>query len=1526
MAKGCKKKFLKRLGSAVLVLCMSVASMPVFTQQAAVTVDKKEENSSMIGGLELGTPRYADGWIWDGIDTLKLFGADLTAKEGEQIIASVPDIDTLHIDVQNYNKITLTGDGSFAGVKNNLEVSGSGILSVALEDESTLLETQNGTITYNVGYLKAEGSGVLASDGADGNGALEILGGYIEAPDVSTQMSKVDVLGGYVHIDRAGNGSAKTAAYVNGGYLWSESVNGSVSYESSVVKVGGADGINLEEVVFNLKKDDSVLMLVSAQAASADAVTWTAGSQEAATRIESQTGKKQPVLVYCHEQVADGVSINGSHEGIYGYSENDEFSFNQSTISGGNYFELAGSSAQVYVTESIVTAGAVLAGVNEQENVEKDALSLYGYVDESKMQVMEGATLIGYAPESNAGGLACENSVINGNGIGVGGRGIDFKNVSRQTSAGYFVGVNKKSARSYNYSGIRIQSGYDDIWRSRLTAYGYENAPGISSYYAAGTVEREVSAYSESGSGLRDERELKLSVAENGQLSVATGAESVGTGKTDNNQAVYMETVSVDTAQRVCYAADGPGKNFRIEEGVGVGRAMYYIGDGLIREFTYAGYKSGDETDGSPKLCYRAGSTITLKYAGSFALENEDQMKVHIKNEQGNTADSLFDITKSINGTKVSVQLRLKEDATPQTQYTIEVTCGDFTVKEQTMKIVGIQYELDFRNEYANGWEYGGFYKGMNENSSGAGWTWYGKDTQVEGVTYEACTLVLDNFHLDSYSPYGAIFLPSSTTVILKGENYINCRWRGITSDDDLKITSYMHGEGSLTIESLEDVSVRHDSNNLITTWSLLELDHITLRLIGGAPAVNPSVAGSEDATGIWTMSLSIADSNITADINRDCGSSAIVAYKTYLKGTNHLSLQAAAYGLKTSYLYSSNVTELSNVDSYESAAALNEAVDACRDDEDKIYYIDWSMEPVNVNVPVVIKTQGITQTKAVQTQGTLKPGTQIDINLNRYFEGGSGRYAFELDGELPEGITFDAVRGVISGTVLDKNIEKTECQMYVTETDANISDGTKLPFTFTFGPAKRVHTLTVTGGENGTVSPAGVTEVFDGEDAQVEVTPDNGYRVKSVRADGNLTKLTDGMYTFENVVGDHTLEVEFEKIPEYQVTVTNPGESHLIRYEEAVNGAEKQTVLDGNTMQDIMYTVEDGYYLPDDYVNQIAGMQDGSLNGIRVTRVSDTNLRISGTPVSDAAIVLPAASKKMHVELAVQTEQGLVYNGQPQKGYTGITVVSGGYEGDYEVTYYESEAEDAKPLTQMPKDAGTYLMKVSVPESNTRYEGSTSVSFTIDTKELTVTAKDAKMTAGDTVPEFEYEVTGLAEGDSLEAVFDKNSCKVTVASGVDTSVEGVYQAGLIVEGAVLKDSGVNNYKLVCNAGTLTVEKKNLPPVESGSPVQSDNPIQSGSPVQSDNPIQSGSPIQSDAPEQSGNPTASPLPEGTPGDVNEDGYINLVDAQLTLKAALKIQPLEEDKKLLADVNRDGTVNLLDAQLILKRALKIINEF
>lgn len=60
------------------------------------------------------------------------------------------------------------------------------------------------------------------------------------------------------------------------------------------------------------------------------------------------------------------------------------------------------------------------------------------------------------------------------------------------------------------------------------------------------------------------------------------------------------------------------------------------------------------------------------------------------------------------------------------------------------------------------------------------------------------------------------------------------------------------------------------------------------------------------------------------------------------------------------------------------------------------------------------------------------------------------------------------------------------------------------------------------------------------------------------------------------------------------------------------------------------------------------------------------------------------------------------------------------------------------------------------------------------------------------------------------------------------------------------------------------------------------------------------------------------------GDVNEDGIIDLSDAQMTLQCALGIIEFENLQLLAADVNNDGTINLSDANIILKASLNIIS--
>ena len=73
-------------------------------------------------------------------------------------------------------------------------------------------------------------------------------------------------------------------------------------------------------------------------------------------------------------------------------------------------------------------------------------------------------------------------------------------------------------------------------------------------------------------------------------------------------------------------------------------------------------------------------------------------------------------------------------------------------------------------------------------------------------------------------------------------------------------------------------------------------------------------------------------------------------------------------------------------------------------------------------------------------------------------------------------------------------------------------------------------------------------------------------------------------------------------------------------------------------------------------------------------------------------------------------------------------------------------------------------------------------------------------------------------------------------------------------------------------------------------------------------------------------PSESPAPAILKGDVNGDGMITLLDAQLALQYALKIKTPSEAEKDAADVDNNGKVELKDAQQVLKYALKIINKF
>ena len=75
------------------------------------------------------------------------------------------------------------------------------------------------------------------------------------------------------------------------------------------------------------------------------------------------------------------------------------------------------------------------------------------------------------------------------------------------------------------------------------------------------------------------------------------------------------------------------------------------------------------------------------------------------------------------------------------------------------------------------------------------------------------------------------------------------------------------------------------------------------------------------------------------------------------------------------------------------------------------------------------------------------------------------------------------------------------------------------------------LHTITATAGDNGTISPAGVVYVLDGYDQSFTITPNAGYIIDAVTVDDVEVNLTDGVYTFENVTENHTINATFKQI-----------------------------------------------------------------------------------------------------------------------------------------------------------------------------------------------------------------------------------------------------------------------------------------------------------------------------------------------------------------------------------------------------------
>lgn len=148
-----------------------------------------------------------------------------------------------------------------------------------------------------------------------------------------------------------------------------------------------------------------------------------------------------------------------------------------------------------------------------------------------------------------------------------------------------------------------------------------------------------------------------------------------------------------------------------------------------------------------------------------------------------------------------------------------------------------------------------------------------------------------------------------------------------------------------------------------------------------------------------------------------------------------------------------------------------------------------------------------------------------------------------------------------------------------------------------------------------------------------------------------------------------------------------------------ADTGTESQIVSAGSPITNIVYTADSGYYFPDDY-------SVADANGIRVTRDSNTQITVSGTPLANAAITLasptpkavqPAPAVSGGVEQIIDATTDMEYAATAAaSAWTSCTDVNSIPAGTWYVRYKGTDTKEPSQATKVNVLAATYTITAS--------------------------------------------------------------------------------------------------------------------------------------------------------------------------------------------------------------------------------------
>ena len=239
-----------------------------------------------------------------------------------------------------------------------------------------------------------------------------------------------------------------------------------------------------------------------------------------------------------------------------------------------------------------------------------------------------------------------------------------------------------------------------------------------------------------------------------------------------------------------------------------------------------------------------------------------------------------------------------------------------------------------------------------------------------------------------------------------------------------------------------------------------------------------------------------------------------------------------------------------------------------------------YTISSINANTTVSVEFEAIpptTYTLSITASGNGSvsySGTTIRSKTS----------SFSVNAGSSATITFSPDNGYRIKSVKIGNIEVSvsNYQYTIISINANISVSVE----FEAIPAT-IYTLSITASGNGSASYSGTTirsktssfTVNAGTSATITFSPDNGYRIKSVKVNNFTVSVSNNQYTISSINANTTVSVEFEAIPvSYTLSITATGNGSASYDGTTIRSKTSSFTVNEGTTVKISITPDNGY------------------------------------------------------------------------------------------------------------------------------------------------------------------------------------------------------------------------------------------------------------------------------------------------------------------------------------------------------------